>query len=244
MGGGGRHNHPFSVLPAGSLFSRCDFSLLNVGLTFKFYKMNKTIIIISIILFFSVLLYSCKSKTSQNGYCVTVVQNSPATPLLPSSELSVISALFHRNGMDDAKYQFYQLDTDDLMFRHVRCYQFVDNLKVFSEDLIFHFNQDDSCYLLSGKLIQQTGLNAKPSMHPNRVVEIFIGRITQEKTALVDNNMIKGCFEVELGYACFDDSNEKLTKVWKAKPKDKDYPFAYINDANEAIMYYDNGVRY
>ena len=206
--------------------------------------MKQTTLIISIMLCFSIMHYSCKTKTVKNDNCVNVIQDAPTTPILPESEMNLIKSLFNNNNMDYSKYQFYQLDTDELGFKHVRCYQFVNNLKVFSEDLIFHFNKQDTYYLLSGKLINSTGLDAKQSLSQNKVVEIFIQKVAQEKASMVDKNSLTGCFEIEFGYVGLDDSNEKFDKVWKVKPKDKEYPFAYINDDNSEIIYYDNGIRY
>jgi len=206
--------------------------------------MKKVYFIIPMILCFSMLNYSCKSKKATNDYCVKVIQSSPKTFILPDADMNVIQSLCNRNGLDHTKYQFYQLDTDDLGFRHVRCYQYINGLKAFSEDLIFHFNKNDSCYLSSGNILNASGLDAKPSMKPNRVVEVFVQKITQEKTAIVDENRLKGCFEIELGCAILGGSNEKLTKVWKVKPVGKDYPFAYINDDSAEMTYYDNGIRF
>jgi hypothetical protein len=81
-------------------------------------------------------------------------------------------------------------------------------------------------------------------MNQNKVVEIFIQKIAQEKAPMVDPAILKGCFEIEFGYVGLDDSNAKFAKAWKAKPTDKDYPFAYINDDTAEILYYDNGVRF
>ena len=206
--------------------------------------MKKTTIFISIILCFSMIQFSCKTKKVNNSGCVTVIQNSLTTPVLPESEMNVIKSLFAANRMDDTKYQFYRLDKDDLGFTHVRSYQYVNGLRVFSADLIFHFNQNGAYYLLTGNLINSTGLDARPSLNPQKVAEIFSQRIGQEKASMVDATVSKGCFEIEFGYAGLDNSNEKFAKVWKAKPAGKDSPFAYINDDTSEIIYYDNGVRY
>ena len=207
--------------------------------------MKKTAIIISIILCFNIFHYACKTKTGNNTPCVMVIQNSPNTPsVLSESEMNEIKTLFNNNGMDFTKFQFYQLDTDELGFRHVRCYQLVNNLRVFSVDFIFHFNKDGACYLSSGNLVNVSGIDAKPTLTPNRVAEIFVRKITLEKASMIDQKILSGCIDVELGYVATDGSNEKFTKAWKAKPTDKDYPYAYINDENAEIMYYDNGVRF
>ena len=206
--------------------------------------MKQTPIFVIITLIFSVMHYSCKTKTVNNAYCVKVIQQSPSTLVLPASEQNVIQSLFNSNGMDFSNYQFVQLDTDELGFRHVRCYQFVNNLKVFSEVLIFHFNPQDAYYLVSGNIINSIGLESKPSLNQHKVAGIFIQQIAQEKASMVDQAILKGCFDIELGYVGLDGSTEKFAKAWKVNPTGKDYPFAYINDETSEIIYYDNGVRY
>jgi len=207
--------------------------------------MKKITLIISIILCFSIMHYSCKTKAVKNAHCVKVIKSSPSSSLLPESELKVIKSLFAGNRMDYANYQFYQLDTDDLGFKHVKSYQFADNLKVFTEELIFHFNQRDSCYLISGNRISSIGIDAKPLSNRDKVAELFIQKIAQEKSVMVvDATILKGCFDVELGIVGLENSKGKFIKVWKVKPTNKDYPFAYISDENAEIIFYDNGVRY
>ena len=205
---------------------------------------GKTTIIISIILCFSMTHHSCKVQTVINTGCVTVIQAAPATPLLPASEMNVIHTLFNSNRMDFTNYQFYQFDTDELGFKHARSYQFVNGLKVFSEELIFHFNQYDSCYLVSGNVINSTGLDAKPLLTPNKVVELFIQKMAQEKASMAETSSVQECFEIEFGYVALDESNKHFAKAWKAKPADKAYPYAYIKDDSAEIIYYDNGIRY
>ena len=204
--------------------------------------MRKITIIVSILFCFGMLHFSC--KTAKKASCVEFVQNSPTTSVLPESEIKLIKSLFTGNRMDYANYQFYQLDTDDLGFNHVRCYQFVNNLKVFSADLIFHFNQNNSFYLVSGTQIKSIKLDDKPSLNRKKVVELFVQKVSQEKASMVDKDIAKGCFEIEFGYVGLDDSNGKFAKAWKAKPAGRDYPYAYINDDNSEVIYYDNGVRY
>ena len=203
----------------------------------------RTTIIISIMLCLGVVHYSCKTKTVQNDMQYTATQNSPVNSILPESEMKVIKSLFDSNRMSYANYQFYQLNTDDLGFTHVRCYQFVNNLKVFSEELIFHFNKNNEHYLTSGNIINSIGLDTNPSLNRDKAAEIFIRRTEQEKAPTVDPAILKGSFDIEFGYTGLDDSSAKFAKAWKVKPAGKAYPFAYINDDNSEIIFYDNGVR-
>jgi len=189
------------------------------------------------------MYYSCKTKKAANTLCVTVIQNSLNTPVLSKSEIKEIKSLFEKNRIDDAKYQFYRFNKDDLGFTQVRCYQYANGLRIFTADLIFHFNQSGEYFLLSGDQINSIKFDTQPSMDRNRVAAIFFEKIAGEKASMVNAGILKGCFEVELGYVGLDDSNKKFAKAWKVKPAGKDYPFAYINDDNAEIIFYDNGVR-
>jgi len=206
--------------------------------------MKKITGIISVILFFSPMIYSCKTKAVKNDRCINVVQSLPSTTILPETEIKVIKSLFDGNRLDYKKIQFYQSDKDDLGFTHVKCYQYVNNLKVFSEELIFHFNRNNEHYLLSGNIINSTGLDAKQSLSKNKVLEIFIQKIEQEKASIVGPAILNGCFDIEFGYTRLNDSGKQFIKVWKVKPASKDYPCAYINDDNSEIINYDNGMRF
>jgi len=206
--------------------------------------MKKKISVISIILCLSMIFYTCKTSKIKNDRCIQLIKNSQTTAVLSESERNSIKSLFITNLMDDTKYQFYHFETDGLGFRHVKGYQFVNNLKVFSEELIFHFNKQDSCYLVSGDLLNATGLDNKQSLNESKAVEIFIRQVDQEKASMIDKAVTKGCFEVEFGYLKSDDDIRKFVKVWKVKPTDRAYPYAYISDDNSEIMVYDNGVRY
>jgi len=206
--------------------------------------MRKTTIIISILICFNIMNYSCKTTKKENSNCEELIQNSNSSGNLPESEMNVIKFLFKNNQKDFLQYHFSQFDKDDLGFIHVKCYQLVNNLKVFSEELIFHFNNNNVNYLISGNVINSIKLDDNQSLNQKKVKEIFIKKISQEKASMVGKDIIKGCFEIEFGYYGLEDANGKFVKVWKVNPKDKTHPYAYINDDNAEIIYYDNGVRY
>ncbi len=199
--------------------------------------MKKLTVIITILLSAGMLNNSCKTQ------CIQTIQSSPNDLLLPAFDLKNIKTLFASNKIDEANYQFYRLDRDELGFSHVRCYQFVDKLKVFSEELIFHFNQSGEYYLLSGAIIRTTGLDAKPSLRRDRAVKIFTQKLAEEKNPMIDGTLAKGCFDVEFGCIALDDTNQKFAKAWKVKPADKTHPYAYINDDTSEIIFFDTGMR-
>lgn len=206
--------------------------------------MNKSTIILAIFLYFS--FSSCdKNKSS---HCTNFVQNSPQTTLLSESEMEAIRYLFNYNQLDHTKYLFTRYTADDLGYKRVRCYQFVNNLMVFSHELIFPFDIVNDYTGVAGNVIDEIDLDTKPQQKQDDVMDRFIERMNQDEERIKDKKNKKTCFDVEFGYydvnAGRGDTNKLFTKAWKIKPTDKGYPRAYINDDNLEILYYDNGIRY
>jgi Zn-dependent metalloprotease len=198
---------------------------------------------------------------------VNIVRNSPTITILSESEMNVIKYLFNHNKLDYTKYQFIRFQEDELGHRHVRCYQFANNLIIFTSDAIFHFDKNNNYYFLSGDLINTINLNTKSAMRQDDVVTKYIDMVKHDEVFLewlrllveiakVDEtvevitleDIIEGCFDVEFGYydlnAGISYANENFTKSWKIKPTNREYPCAYINDENSETIYYDNGLRW
>ena len=227
--------------------------------------MKKITIIIAISLCFSIV--SCNKDNIENSYCIKNIQNSPTTTILSNSEMDVVKYLFNRNQLDYTKYLFTKFQEDELGYHHIRCYQFANNLIVFTSDVIFHFDKNDNYYFLSDELINEINLNTKSLMTRDNIVEKYIDIVTNDEDFLawlrlleemvkVDEtvevihieDIIENCFDIEFGYynlnAGISYAEENYTKAWKIKPSDRDYPYAYINDEDLEIIYYDNGFRY
>jgi Zn-dependent metalloprotease len=184
-----------------------------------------------------------------NDFCVNKVLDNPNTIIISEEELIVVKPLFESNRIDYSNYLFYKLQTDELGYHHVRCYQFINNLKVFTNDLIFHFNQAGKYYYLSGNLITKIDLNPESSMIQNNVIKKYLNELNNDDCYTGNKeDIIKGCFDVEFVYynlnAGISNADKNFTKAWKVKPKSKKYPFAYINDMTSNTIYYDNGIRY
>ena len=227
--------------------------------------MKKWMIIITVSLCSCIL--SCEKNENENSYCVNTIKNSPTTTALSESETNTIKHLFNHNHLDYTKYQFTRFQEDELGYRHVRCYQFANNLIIFTSDAIFHFDKNDNYSSLSGNLINTINLNTKSSMEQDHVVKNYIDIVKHDEDFLawlrllvemakVDEtvevitleDIIEGCFDVEFGYydlnAGISYTNENFTKAWKIKPTNREYPYAYINDENSETIYYDNGFRW
>ena len=206
----------------------------------------KKLMIITISLCFIIL--SCEKAENENSYCIKTIKSSPGTTILSKSEMEVVKRLFNHNQLDYTKYLFTRFQKDELGHHHIRCYQFVNNLIVFTSDVIFSFDKNDDNYFLSGDLINTINLNTKPLMKQDNVTEKYIARIEQDGFYKENTEIINGCFDIEFGYydlnAGISYADKKITKAWKINSTNKDYPFAYVNDDNSEIIYYDNGIRF
>jgi Zn-dependent metalloprotease len=206
--------------------------------------MKKRTIFLAISLCFC--LASCKKDNFR--YCVNFVKDSPGTTVLSKSEMDIVKSLFNRNQLDYTKFRFTRFIKDEYG-TNVRGYQFVNDLRVFTSDVIFDFDKNDRHVYLAGNLINTINLNTKPSMKRDNAVEKFIDTLKQDPFNFYDKEeIIEGCFDVEFGYydlnVGISYSDEKFTKAWKIKPKNRDYPYAYINDTNSDVIGYDNGIRW
>jgi hypothetical protein len=194
---------------------------------------------------------SCeKELTDGDGaYCVNIIQNSPASTALPTSEMETIKSLFNRNRLDYTKYLFDRFQKDELGHHHVRGRQFANHLPVFRSDVIFHFDAADAYYFLSGQLVSDIHLNTKSRMTHDEVVEKFIDAARQDEYLSMQDisleDKIDYCFDIEFGYydlnAGFPPAVENYTKAWKIQFA-AGYPYAYVNDENAEIIYYFNGI--
>jgi Zn-dependent metalloprotease len=210
----------------------------------------RKVVAIAICLTGMTVFSSCEKDVDrdENFYCTNTIKSSPTITTLSKSEMDVIKYLFNRNQLDYTKYQFTRFQKDELGYHHIRCFQFANNLMVFTSDAIFHFDKNDNYYYLSGDLITTINLNTKSSMKQDEVVEKFIDEIKRNGFYAESTEILTGCFDIEFGYydlnAGISYTNEEFVKAWKIKSTNQDYPFAYINDENSEIIYYDNGIRF
>lgn len=191
-------------------------------------------------------LFSCNLEKIETQYCTNRLHSSPKISLVSSADLDSIRVLFDRNQIDYSAYQYFRYEHDRLGTYHVRCYQFNQSLKLFSEDLIFHFNNSKNFYYLSGNLITTTGLDTIPTRSTNKIAGIFLESISKDSFNSGDKTILNGCFDLEFGYynlnAGTGVTTPNFTKAWWVKPAGKDYPFAYIDDVRGTVIYYDNGI--
>ena len=192
-------------------------------------------------LFLFMVIISCNKEQNECDYCVNKIINSPNTSILSEAELKTIKSLFDFNHLSYSNLQFFRLQTDELGYHHVRCYQYINNLILYSNDLIFHFNQNNVYYFLSGDLFNKIDLDNKTTMNQNDVIEIFFKEVEKDFYSIDEIN----CVDLEFGYCDLDTDtggDHPFAKAWRVKPKGKDYPVAYIDDTKHELIGYSNGI--
>jgi len=197
----------------------------------------------AIVLLLSGSFSSCyqEEPRKEEEPCVNrIIQDSPSTTVLSKSEIDEIKRLFNASQLDYKQYQFSQFQKDELDYKHVRCKQFINGLKILTSDLIFHFDKNDRYYSLSGRIVGKIDLDVIPSMNQDDVVQIYIDYVLNDqcRSDASKEEIINGCFDIEFGYAILYDywSSNIFSKVWHISPKGSIYPTARINDDNAKLI--------
>jgi hypothetical protein len=184
----------------------------------------------------------------KDKYCSDVIKGKP-NHLISDQDLITVKSLFEINHLSLDNFQVYRLQKDELGYNHVRCYQYVNDLNVFSNDVIFHFDNDDHYYFLSGEIISRIDIDPDPKLDQRTVVKLFLENVkVDEFYSEYLKEFEDGCFLCELGYwdlnAGISYADLDFRLAWRIRPEGYDYPFAVINDTENQLIYYDNGIRY
>jgi hypothetical protein len=199
---------------------------------------SKETFLLSIILVFAL---GC-SRDDEN--CIKIESLESATPYLTQPEQAKAEFLFSFNNINYSSLQFVKL-IDDSPYINIKCYQFVNGLKVFTESLVYRFaGSGQSVGEPMGELISDINIGSESIMDSKSVVDVFLNKI---KTDDPTNSNISGCFLLEFGYYDLNVSSGKLEhdfiKAWKVSKEGSGLPFGFIDDTNGTILYYDNGIR-
>ena len=197
---------------------------------------------------FSVLLILISLISCEDSkFCTDIIKSKPDQNLIDEADLNTVKSLFSWNVLSLDNFLVYRLQNDQLGHKHVRCYQYINNLQVFSDDVIFHFDAQNKYYFLSGEIISGINISSDPKMSRNDVVKLFLG-LADDDGQDTSNSMKDECFQCEIGYydlnAGTGNETHNFKLAWKIRREDSEYPFAYINDTDKSKIYYDNGIRY
>jgi Zn-dependent metalloprotease len=196
---------------------------------------------------FVLLIFISLVSCEELKICTDEIKGKPENNLIVESDFNTVKSLFSTNGLSLDNFLVYRLQKDELGYKHVRCYQYVNNLQVFSDDVIFHFNAQNKYYFLSGETINGIDISSDPNMNRSEAVELFL-KTADEDGRYTRNSLKDECFQCEIGYydlnAGISYASHNFRLAWKIKCEDSDFPFAYINDTDKSMIYYDNGIRY
>jgi len=195
------------------------------------------------VLLILISLISCEDSK----FCTDIIKGKPDNNLIVESDFNTVKSLFSTNNLSLDNFLVYRLQKDDLGYKHVRCYQYVNNLQVFTDEVIFHFNAQNKYNFLSGEIISGIEISSDPKMSKNEVVKLFIDLLDEDSDNM-SNSLKDECFQCEIGYydlnAGISYSTPIFKLAWKIRREDSEYPFAFINDTEKSKIYYDNGIRY
>lgn len=172
-------------------------------------------------------------------------------PLISDSALAIVQGLFQKNKLSLSNLQVDTLIDDNLGNHHVRCFQFYQNLEIFTGDVTFHFNNKDIYYTLSGELITGIAIDTIPKVSMGDIGNLFYNEIANDpdKKDSLSSFLSQG-FNAELGIYGLNAGNSYAPRnfvlAWKMTVANGlEYPFAYIRaDYSFYLIDYDNGVRY
>jgi hypothetical protein len=199
-----------------------------------------------IIAFFLFQIVSC-TKVQE---CPNIpIQGKPSGHLISDKELVTVISLFKSNNLEFNSLQFYKYGKDESGSSYVCCYQFINNLKVFTDDIVFHFSPDGYKYDPTGTIIEAIQVDKIPVLDLPEVKSIFIKCIKNDDAYSGNKEKItSGCLNCELGYYDLNTgisySVPDFRLAWRVSSDPGTVPYAYIDDKAKTLIIYDDGIRY
>jgi hypothetical protein len=212
-------------------------------------KMEIKILTIGLLI---LVILSCRKSDNlpEDNRCTNLVIDNPDIQLLPDQEIDTIKYLFSTNYISYSGLQFWNFiesrGYNNVLFRNIGAYQFVNGLKVFTDYWGFEFGENNVLVNMFGDTIRNLSLPSKPILLQSQVRGIFINEI--KKDGFYKNNLAiqDSCIEMEFGYYDLNsgsgNQSGNYTTAWKVYPKNQNYPNAYIDDLRGKLIYYDNGI--
>ena len=202
---------------------------------------------LALLFFISIVFFSCKKNENipEDNRCSNLVIDDLNVQLLADQEIDSIKYVFNKNRLGFENLQFWHY-AEDLGFKYVGAYQFVNNLKVFSDYWGFEFGKNDSLLYQGGDSITNFYLTDKPKLSLAQVRWIFIEAVNNDGWYKNNNEIQDTCINMEFGYYDLNSGSsfqpKNYTTAWYVKPNKRDYPFAYIDDLRGQLIDYENGI--
>lgn len=208
---------------------------------------NQTIFLVTIVLIFISLL-SCEDDKSDN--CINELIDSKNNVLISQNEFEMINTLNPspydiRNNIQI--YNLIDLNDDELK---IQCYQFSNDLKLFSDPLNYIYDSGVLQHYVGDTIGNSIKLNTVSDFNADQIVEIYKNQVNNDSNITDDTRIstLKDCIDCEFGYwdlnVSTGDAEKDFVKAWKVNPTDQQYPYVIIGDSEGDIIYYDNGIRY
>ena len=173
---------------------------------------------------------------------------------LSSSEVATANSLFARNNLDARNYRYVRYLRESVQTYYppyasfdsqlVGVEEYTSGLPIFTGQSNFHFKNGVFDFR-SGHPSSGTHLNTVPTLNAGQLRSRFRATVTQFDPSLPMTWL--QCVSAEFGYydlnAGTGNATENLVKAWKVTLKNLAYPFAYYEDNDGKLIYYDNGIR-
>ncbi|HEX8327455.1 MAG TPA: hypothetical protein VF629_07930, partial [Hymenobacter sp.] len=170
------------------------------------------------------------------------------------ADAATANSLFARNNLDNRTFRYtrYSRESVQTYFPPYAAFdsqvvgveEYASGLPVFTATSNFLF-KDGAFHYRAGKPFAGTSLSAVPALKPGQLRALF--EATINKVDPQRGNLQNKCVNVEFGYydlnAGTSNAAENLVKAWRVTLKNEPYPFAYYEDKDGRLIYYDNGFR-
>jgi len=192
------------------------------------------------------------SESPEGGVMVSIQTKRiyhTQSQLISDSAMAIVQGLFQKNNLSLSNLQVYRLQTENLGYHHVRCYQFYQGLNIFNNEVIFHFKNRDGYSSLSGELITSVTIDTVPKISVNVAGVWFDSQIAHDsryKDSL--NSFRHQGFNAELGLYDLNSGVSNMPKnfvlAWKMNVANRrrGYPVGYVQADSLRLIYYFNGV--
>ena len=170
----------------------------------------------------------------------------PFERLVGDREQAVTWSLFNENNINFDDFQIFGYIKDKSGYTHVSCWQYVNDRKILSDTVIFHFNPDRSLQATTGDIIWGIGADPTPTLDASVVRKIFLERIDKDEALYGLRSMIEDmCFDYTVGYwDLYTGLNHtpEFVLAWQIRSGCLSYPVAIICDKTSSLFYYNNGL--
>ena len=193
--------------------------------------MNRKLIIIVVLVLVVVAGYVITSQS----LLVSRIDN--INHKVASKELSLAQELFENNNVDFSTLAIRSVGKDRHGNTHIGADQIYKNLRIITNDLIYHFDESGVITSVSGVVIDEINISTDPNISINEAVNLVKHRMSS--SYILTGEL--GFFDLNAGSG---NTKVNFTLVWKMKPRLSEYPYAIVDAYSGEILRYDDGIRY